>query len=166
MLAAVLAAAVSRRLEPESLYTSVLNRRNVRMPASVPQWMREEGARSLLKPVRTRVSPSAPFQEVVALLLEQPAGEDLYVTDEQGRYRGALVLDALKGHIPDHSLLEATIAADVMDARVRPITPELSLGEVAARFADTPLERLPVVDGERKLLGTISKRDLLRQGTF
>lgn len=166
MLSAVVATAVSRWLEPESLYTSVLNRRNVRMPANVPNWVREVGARSLLRPVNQHVAPSAHFQEVVALLLEVPPGEDLYVTDAQGRYMGALVLDALKGHLPDHSLLDATIAADVMDTRVRPLTPDLSLAEVASRFADSPLERLPVVDRDRQLIGTISKGDLLRQGTF
>lgn len=166
MLSTVVAAAVSRRLEPESLYTSVLNRRNVRMPATVPQWLRQEGARALLMPVHQRVSPSAPFQEVVALLLELPPGEDLYVTDEQGRYRGALVLDSLKGHLPDHSLLQAIIAEDILDTRVSPITPDLSLAEVARRFSETALERLPVVDGDFRLLGTISKRDVLKQGTF
>ncbi|WP_371877541.1 chloride channel protein [Pyxidicoccus parkwayensis] len=166
MLSTVVAAAVSRRLEPESLYTSVLNRRNVRMPATVPQWLRHEGARALLMPVHQRVSPSAPFQEVVAMLLELPAGEDLYVTDDQGRYRGALVLDALKGHLPDHSLLQATIAEDILDTRVSPITPDLSLAEVARRFSETALERLPVVDSDYRLLGTISKRDVLKQGTF
>lgn len=166
MLSAVVAASVSRRLEPESLYTSVLNRRNVRMPATIPHWLRQEGARALLKPVGQRVSPSAPFQEVVALLLESPAGEDLYVTDEEGRYRGMLVLEKLKGHVPDHALLQATIAEDIMDTLVQPITPDLSLGEVASRFARTALERLPVVDGGRRLLGTISKQDVLSQGTF
>ncbi|WP_323383011.1 chloride channel protein [Myxococcus dinghuensis] len=166
MLSAVVSAAISRRLEPESLYTSVLNRRNVRMPATIPHWLRQEGARALLKPIHQRVSPSAPFQEVVAVLLELRPGEDLYVTDDAGRYRGVLVLDDLKGHLPDHSLLQATIAEDIMDTAVKPITPELSLGEVAATFSETALERLPVVDGSRRLLGTISKGDLLRQGTF
>ncbi|ABF92339.1 voltage-gated chloride channel [Myxococcus xanthus DK 1622] len=166
MLSAVVSAVVSQRLEPESLYTSVLNRRNVRVPATVPHWLRQEGARALLKPVHQRVPPSAPLQQVLAFLLEQPLGQDLYVTDEAGRYRGALVLDQLKGHLPDHSQLHATIAADVMDMRVRPITPGLSLSEVAVRFTETSLERLPVVDGERRLLGTISKQDVLKQGTF
>ncbi|WP_425334867.1 chloride channel protein [Myxococcus stipitatus] len=166
MLSAVVSTAISRRLEPESLYTSVLNRRNVRMPATIPQWLRQEGARALLKPVQRRVSPSTPFPEVVAMLLELPAGEDLYVTDDQGLYRGALVLDDLKGHLPDHSLLHATIAEDIMDTEVKPITPEMSLSEVASRFTQTALERLPVVDSGRRLLGTISKMDVLREGTF
>lgn len=167
MLGAFLSTAISRRLEPESLYTSVLSRRNVRIPASVPNWLREEGPRAMLVPVKERVSPSASFQEIVVRLLEQPSGSvDLYVTDEEGRYLGTIALDELKGHLPDHSLLGATIAADVMDRHVQPITPDLSLSEVAARFAQTPLERLPVVDRERRLLGTISKNDVLKQGRF
>ncbi|MFL5350963.1 MAG: chloride channel protein [Hyalangium sp.] len=166
MLGAFLSTVISRKLEPESLYTSVLNRRNVRIPASVPDWLREEGPRALLTPVRDRVSPSASFQEVVVLLLEQPPGTDLYVTDEEGRYLGTIALDDLKGHLPDHSLLGATIAADVMDRRIHPITPDLSLAEVATRFSQTALERLPVVDHARQLLGTISKSDVLKQGRF
>lgn len=166
MLGAVVATAVSRWLEPESLYTSVLNRRDVRVPEAVPHWLREEGVRGMLSPVTQRVPPSAPFDEVVVLLLEQPPGVDLYVTDEEGHLLGVIVLDELKGHLPDHSLLKATVAADVMDTRVQPITPGLSLSEVAARFARTHLERLPVVDDARRLLGTISKVDLLKHGRF
>ncbi|WP_375765277.1 chloride channel protein [Archangium gephyra] len=166
MLCTVLSAAVSRWLEPESLYTSVLNRRNVRMPPSVPQWLRGEGTRALLKPVQQRIPPSAPFQEVVLLLLEQPPGTDLYVTDQEGRLLGTIVLDSLKGHLPDHTLLDATVAADVMDTQVPVITPDLSLAEVARRCGKTALECLPVVDQERRLLGTVSKTDVLQRGHF
>jgi CIC family chloride channel protein len=166
MLGAFLSTVISRRLEPESLYTSVLNRRNVRIPATVPDWLRQEGPRALLTPIPNRVSPSTSFQEIVVLLLEQPSGMDLYVTDEEGRYLGTIALDELKGHLPDHSLLGATIAADVMDRHIQPITPDLSLAEVASRFSQTPLERLPVVDLDRRLLGTISKSDVLKQGRF
>ncbi|RKG90640.1 chloride channel protein [Corallococcus terminator] len=166
MLAAVVAAVVSRRLEPESLYTSVLVKRDVHVPASVPHWLREEGVRSMLSPVTQRVPPSAPFDEVVVLLLEQPPGANLYVTDAEGRLLGVITLDALKGHLPDHALLQATVAADVMDSGVQPITPDLSLSEVAARFGRTSLEQLPVVDGDRHLLGALSKGDLLKRGRF
>jgi CBS domain-containing protein len=38
--------------------------------------------------------------------------------------------------------------------------------DVAARFAATDLERLPVVDEHSRLLGSISIRDILRRGTF
>jgi len=79
---------------------------------------------------------------------------------------GTIVLDSLKGHIPDHSLLNMTVAADVMDTAIKPVSPDLSLSELAARFANTALEKLPVVDGNGRLLGTISKGDILRHGHF
>ena len=167
MLASVLAAAISRRLEPESLYTAVLRRRRVPLPPAItPAWLRAEGVRSLVVPAPRTVDPSTPFQELVVLLLEQQAGGDLYVVDGEGRLQGVVVLDALKGHLPDHSLLQMTVAADVMDTGIAPITSELSLAEVAARFSETPLESLPVVDPRRKLLGTISKSDVLKRGRY
>ncbi len=167
MLAAVLATGVSRRLEKESLYTAALKQRNVHVPAPVaPDWLRSEGIRSLLRPVERRVAPTTSFQEVIVLLLEQPPGMDLYVTDDAGRLLGVVILDQLKGHLPDHAVLQMIVAADVMDRELRPIDPECSLAELASRFSETALERLPVVDRERRLLGTISKGDLFKRVRF
>lgn len=167
MLAAVASAIVARALEGESLYTSALKRRNVPLPGGVePGWLRGEGVRALLGPVQAPVDPATPFDELVVRLLELPAGHDLYVADGQRRLLGVVVLEQLKGHLPDHSLLGMTVAADVMDRDVPAITPELSLSEVAARFAETSLERLPVLDGQRRLLGTISKTEVLRRARF
>jgi CIC family chloride channel protein len=79
---------------------------------------------------------------------------------------GVLVLDDLKGSIPDAANLSMILAADVMDRRPPAITASMSLAEVAARFANTDLERLPVVDERNRLLGTISIRAIVRRGTF
>ncbi len=167
MLSSVLATTVSRRLSPESLYTSVLRRRNIILPESPrPQWLRSTTVKSLILPDAARVPPSARFEEIVVWLLELPAGSDLYVTSADGKLMGTIVLDALKGHLPDHSLLKMTIAVDVMDTSIAPATPELTLAEIAARFAETSLERLPVVDHQGYLLGTVSKGDVLRHGRF
>jgi len=165
MLSTVLAAAVSRWLQPESIYTAALRRRNVILPGS-PQWTRSTSAQSLIIPDVVKVAPSARFDEVLLRLLEVPPGTDLYVTDSDSKLLGTIVLDSLKGHIPDHSLLNMTVAADVMDTAIKPVSPELSLSELAARFANTALEKLPVVDGNGRLLGTISKGDILRHGHF
>jgi len=165
MLSTVLAAAVSRWLQPESIYTAALRRRNVILPGS-PQWTPSTSAQSLIIPDVVKVTPSARFDEVLLRLLEVPPGTDLYVTDSDSKLLGTIVLDSLKGHIPDHSLLNMTVAADVMDTAIKPVSPDLSLSELAARFANTALEKLPVVDGNGRLLGTISKGDILRHGHF
>jgi CIC family chloride channel protein len=167
MLSAVLAAAVSRWLEPESVYDAALRRRNVKLPESPrPQWLRSASVQSLIVPEVVRVAPSARFEEIVLKLLDMPPGTDLYVTDGDGKLLGTIVLDALKRHIPDHSLLNMTVAADVMDTGITPVHPDLSLTELANRFSGTALEKLPVIDQNGCLLGTISKGDILRHGRF
>jgi CIC family chloride channel protein len=167
MLTSVLSTATSRWLSPESLYTSVLKRRNISLPESPrPQWLRSTTVKSLMIPDAVRVPPSARFDEIIVWLLELPPGSDLYVTTADGKLMGVIVLDSLKGHLPDHSLLGMTVAADVMETRIQPASPDMSLAELAARFAETSLERLPVVDAERNLLGTVSKGDVLKHGRF
>jgi len=167
MLTSVLSTTVSRRLSPESLYTSVLKRRNVLLPESPrPQWLRSTTVKSLMVADAVRVPPSARFDQIIVWLLELPAGSDLYVTTADGKLLGVIILDSLKGHLPDSSLLGMTVAADVMETSIQPVSPDTSLAQVAARFADTSLERLPVVDAENSLLGTVSKGDVIKRGKF
>lgn len=167
MLISVLATAVSGKITPESLYTGSLARRNVKLPRSPsPNWLRSSGVQALLTPEPPTVRPTASFNEVVVRLLEVPPGFDLYVTDEDGRLRGVIVLDSLKGHLPNHELLGMTLAMEVMEADFPRVREDMSLAEVAHRFGDITTERLPVVDAHGKLLGTIAKGDLLRHGRF
>ena len=42
----------------------------------------------------------------------------------------------------------------------------MTLAEVAARFGESDLERLPVVDERSRLVGTVAMRDVLVRGTF
>jgi CIC family chloride channel protein len=167
MLCTVLATTASKRLSPDSLYTSVLRRRNIVLPESPrPQWLQTTTVKTLMVPNAARVPPSAKFDEIIVWLLELPAGSDLYVTTSDSKLLGTIVLDALKGHLPDHSLLKMTVAADVMDTSIAPVRPEITLAEVAARFAETSLEHLAVIDEEGHLLGTVSKAHVLKRGKF
>ena len=167
MVAAALAAATSRALEPDSLYTAPLRRRGVMLPELPrPEWLRVTPASSILSAAAERCAPETPFQTVLPKLLALPPGHDLYVVGRGGELLGTIALDALKGAIPDHALLGMIVAADVMDERQAPVTTTMSLSEVAARFAEVELERLPVVDDERRLVGTVAMRDVLRHGRF
>jgi CIC family chloride channel protein len=167
MLSAIAAAATSRALEPDSLYTAPLRRRGVKLPELPrPEWLRVTPIQALLSPVCERVSPATPFKVALPRLLALPPASDLYVVDENGEFLGVIALDALKGNLPDESLLAMIVAADVMDDGVEPLTTAMTLAEVAARFAEADLERLPVVDDKRRLVGTVSKRDVLKHGRF
>jgi CIC family chloride channel protein len=167
MLSAIAAAATSRAFEPDSLYTAPLRRRGVKLPELPrPEWLKVTPIHALLSKDAERVAPSMPFKTVLPHLLALPPACDLYVCDDDGELLGVIALDALKGNLPDEALLGMIVAADVMDEEVEPLTTSMSLAEVAARFAEADLEKLPVVDERRRLVGTVSKRDVLKHGRF
>jgi chloride channel protein, CIC family len=167
MLCAAVAAATSRALEPDSLYTAPLRRRGVKLPELPrPEWLRGTQASALLRTDSEAVPPGLAFQPLLMRLLALPRGCDLYVVDDDGVLLGVVMLDTLKGNIPDERHLSMIVAADVMDSTVPSLTPAMSLSEVAARFAEADHERLPVVDERGRLAGTVSKRDVLKHGKF
>jgi CIC family chloride channel protein len=131
-----------------------------------PEWLRTTPVAALVSPDAARVGPATPFEEVLRKLLSLDPGHDLYVTSETGELLGVIRLDALKGTISDGALLSMIVAADVVDRSVEPVTTGMSVAEVAARFSDTDLERLPVVDAGRRLVGSVGMRDLIARGRF
>ncbi|MFT3915841.1 MAG: chloride channel protein [Anaeromyxobacteraceae bacterium] len=167
MLAAAVAAATARVVEPDSLYTAPLRRRGVALPELPrPEWLRRTPVAAIVTPDAERVGPGERFEIVLRRLLALAPGHDLYVTGEDGRLLGVIRLDALKGTIPDQAHLDMIVAGDVLDRGVEPLTSGLSIDEVAQRFADGDLERLPVVDSERRLIGTVGMREVLALGRF
>ena len=167
LLASVISVAVSQSLEKDSLYTGVLRRQGVKLPERPrPQWLRETSVETLLQREHAFVGRGAPFEETLHKLLALPPGRDVYVVDKDGRYEGAIVLDALKGHLPDRSALAFIVAADLMDTQLQPLRLDNSLATAAERFSETYVESLPVVDASGILTGIISKQLLLRQGQF
>ena len=153
-------------IEPDSLYSAVLRRRKVKVPDALrPEWLRGISVRALMTGDADQIGAAASFNDVVIRLLELPIGHDLYVTDSHGLLQGVVVLDELKGHLPDHALLQMTIAADLMNP-VAPLRTDMSLAEVAHHFSETDVERLPVVDAHRRLIGAVAKRDVLRHVRF
>jgi chloride channel protein, CIC family len=167
MLCAAVAAVVSRGIEPDSLYTAPLRRRGVRLPdIPRPEWHRTTPVSALVSDDAERIAPTTGFDLLIKKLLALPPGHDLYVTASDGELLGVVRLDALKGNIPDQADLGMILAADVVDRSVEPVTATTTLAEVAARFGQGDLERLPVVDGHRRLVGTISMQAVIALGRF
>ena len=98
-------------------------------------------------------------------MLEAPEGADLYVVDPDDLLMGVIRLDALKGQLPEHAQLAESVAEGVMRP-VQRLRPDMALSEVARIFAEVPSEELPVVDPHGKLIGTLSKKEVMRHGRF
>ncbi len=124
------------------------------------------------------VQQAAPFKEILRLLHDHRVSA-LPVLDEDGRAVG-MVSEAdllLKEEFPpsepapllefhhrrhDRARAAGTVAAEVMSAPVITVGPEASLGEAARIMHEHRIKRLPVVDENGRVLGIVSRRDLLR----
>lgn len=81
--------------------------------------------------------------------------------------RGALTSTGLLGLLFDdrESLAEAEMVGEVMSDNVFTISPDATLVEAARTMATHGVKRLPVVDRDGKLVGIISRRDIVNAFT-
>lgn len=122
------------------------------------------------------VSRRAPFKEIVAAM-EQWRISALPVVDNDRRVVGMvseadlLQKEAYRGHVPSRreQLLNldaiekagGTVAADVMTAPAICVSPEAPLAEAARTMVRHRVKRLPVVDPDGRVIGLVSRGDLL-----
>jgi CBS-domain-containing membrane protein len=138
---------------------------------------------SLVKDLMTTpvvtIGPETPFKEIVARLADHRVSA-LPVVDDDGLVLG-VVSEAdllLKEEFPDpdqdtplfwtkrrrreRDKAAATIARDLMTVAVVSITPDATAAEAARRLHHAQVKRLPVVDQRGRLVGIVSRGDLLK----
>jgi len=163
MFVCIISNAVARRLKPESLHVDSLRRRGIELPrypeAGV---MRSLRVANVMHAEVEAVRGTDTFRTVVEAFLRHRFNY-LYVVDDSGRFQGVIAFHGLKAVFGDAESLEMVIAQDLVTPEFETVTPEDTLAETMERFWRQNSERLPVVtaDGNRKLVGWISKRDLI-----
>ena len=138
---------------------------------------------SLVKDLMTTqvvtVGPATPFKELVARLAEQRVSA-VPVVDDAGRVLG-VVSEAdllLKEEFPDpdadiplfwtkrrrleREKAAGSTARDLMSVALVSITPDATVAEAARRLHTANIKRLPVVDERGRLVGIVSRGDLLK----
>ena len=107
--------------------------------------------------------PDQPILEAITFLLDRHA-TGAPVTDGHGHLLGILTeKDCLKlitlgsdGDRPDGTV------ADYMSTDVETLSPDMDIYFAAGRFLQVPFRRFPIVDGEGRLVGALTRLDLLR----
>jgi CBS-domain-containing membrane protein len=124
------------------------------------------------------VQPTTPYKELVRLMAEHgvSALPVVDVTDAEGRLAGIvseadlLLKTEHRGHEP-HALTQPSspearargrTAAALMSAPVITVHPEATLTEAARLMYQHGVKRLPVVDADGRLVGIVSRADLLK----
>jgi CBS domain-containing protein len=138
---------------------------------------------SLVKDLMTTpvvtVGPETPFKEIVARLAEHRVSA-VPVVDDSRRVLG-VVSEAdllLKEEFPepeqdlplvwtrrarlDRAKAAASVARDLMTVAVVTVSPDATVAEAARRMHTAKVKRLPVVDRSGRLLGIVSRSDLLK----
>jgi CBS-domain-containing membrane protein len=120
------------------------------------------------------VAPDASYREIVDLLIDCEV-RAVPVVDADGRVVGIVSeADLLRDVevVGQHATLatgqataDAAVAAALMTAPAVTATRETSVVAAARRLEAKRIKRMPVVDGEGRLVGIVSRRDLLRMHT-
>lgn len=158
MLACVAAYTASRAVSTESVYASILKQRGGTSPAALDTLR----VRDLMRPDPVNVAENARFAEIVQTFVGN-RHHNLYVTGPAHEFRGVIPLHEIKPYLNDPELAKFAIAHDLMREEFLTVTPETTLRETLDKFAGHPFERIPVIDADatRRLIGSISKTDLL-----
>jgi CIC family chloride channel protein len=161
MLAAIIASLLAKRLRRSSIYTEPLRRRGIELP-----WRMEEAvlaglkAEDLARPDPEVLHPSDDYRKVVEAFLSGRR-QRLFVVGEDRRLLGAISLHDIKHALEHPEALTAVVAHDLMVPVGTVVGKDERLHRATQLFAQSDYERLPVVDEDGRLLGVLSKRDLM-----
>ncbi len=156
MLACVTAYTAARGFGAKSIYSDAL-------PSTPPSTLPPLDTvlvRDLMRADPPRVEDNARFQAIVEKFVTH-RHNNLYVVGRDGRFRGVIPLHEIKPFLNDPALAKLAIAQDVLREEFPTVRPETTLRETLQRFEGHTGERLPVLDVDRVLVGSISKSDLL-----
>ncbi|NQU10772.1 chloride channel protein [bacterium] len=163
MFACIISTLTVRLLRVPSIHHETLRRRGVVLPrgpeAGIMQALR---VRDLMHEDAPSVPPSASFAELLELCINTRY-QNVYVTDPNGRFLGAVPLQTIKQMLHQRENLNSVVAYDLINERFAVVTPEDRLADTMEKFWRQNSERLPVIEDlqGRKLVGWISKQDLI-----
>jgi CIC family chloride channel protein len=160
LLGSAVASLVATRLSANSVYTEALQRKaGEDEPPGALDVLR---VADLVRPDQVTAAPDLPLPRLLDAFVASRRNH-LYVVDERGGFVGAVNLHDVNETLRAGEGPGALAARDVMRPRFEVTVPEEGLPRVLERFAAQECERLPVLADleSRRLVGTISKRDIL-----
>ncbi|MCB9554603.1 MAG: chloride channel protein [Deltaproteobacteria bacterium] len=163
MFACTLASLLSSALARESIYTVKLKRRSALRAAMGGQSAQFAASDigTLMTPTRARVWPTASLAEIVDRATACHA-HTIYVTDHKRRLLGFVTMDDVASHIQDDLTQRRKLRAkDVMHA-AETLRPEHSLERCLTLLQNPMADEVPIVDGRLRLIGRITRADLVR----
>jgi CIC family chloride channel protein len=158
MLCSVVAYYTAKGIEVRSLYSEALKRKAAEAPSASPFGTGQVS--ELMKGKPPTLPRNAHFAEIAQMFLSTRVN-NLYVTDPEDRFLGAVSLHDIKPYLGELELAELVIASDILREDFPHVAPNATLSEALGRFLNFEAERLPVVNVDGTLIGSLAKGDLL-----
>jgi CIC family chloride channel protein len=160
MIVTVIATVVGRALEEDSVYTLKLSRRGIGRNRWEERILRGHTVGQVMRPADRSVPEGARLSEVVGRFLEKEASI-LFVVDGQDRLLGQVSIhDVVACDV--RQLDELVLARDLAEPNPLVVGTDETLADCLDRFVLSENEELPVVDAEGRLVGLVSRGDVLR----
>jgi chloride channel protein, CIC family len=157
MLSSVIAYYTAKSLEGSSLYSESLRRK----AAAAPDPSLTEGrVADMMRPNPPVVSATAHFADIARMFLNVRVN-NLYVVDNAGKFLGVVSLHDIKPYLGEPDLAELVIARDILRDDFPRVGPEQLLTDALSGFMGIQDERLPVVEIDGTLRGSLAKSDVL-----
>ncbi len=162
MFTVVMATFVTRKLHPESIYTEDLVRRGINAHGGEDlNVLRAIGVEDVIRHDEAHIADDASFESLVELALRKHRNT-IFTVDRTGHYRGVVAMQDLKYALNNMSELEPLHIIADFERQISPVPQAQSLDLVIDRFAETGFDRLPVVDAEGMLIGSVIMGDIIR----
>jgi CIC family chloride channel protein len=159
MIVATLASLVGRALKEDSLYTLKLSRRGIALHQREELIMRGHTVAEIMHAPAPVIAEHTPIAETVRYFLEhETAG--VYVTNAGARFVGRISIHDIKDPVVA-DLGPLVVAGDVADPHVHHVAPADTLADCMDHFVMSDDDELPVVDAGARLVGVVSRRDVL-----
>ena len=160
MVVVTLATVVGRALKEDSLYTLQLSRRGIALHRREDVIMRTHTVGEVMQPAVHVLDDRTVIGDVVQHFLEREAVL-AYVVDAARRFLGTISIHDIKD--PEVLALgPLVLARDVAEPYVHAVAPKDTLADCMDQFLLSEHEELPVIDRDGRLVGVVSRRDVLR----
>jgi CIC family chloride channel protein len=157
MLCSVLAYYTAKGIEEQSLYSEALKRKAAEQPAT---GLPPGRVADLMKADPPVLADTARFAEIARMFLSVPVNH-LYIVDAERRFVGVVSLHDIKPYLGEPEVAELMLARDILHEDFPRLASDETLSEALGSFLGIAAERLPVVDADGRLLGSLAKGDLL-----
>ncbi|MEO0481832.1 MAG: chloride channel protein [Planctomycetota bacterium] len=160
MLCSILSSLVARTIDRDSIYTAKIRAKGHDPAAGLEELaVKRSYVRTIMRRDPESIISTATFDAVLEAFLGSRRGL-LYAVDAEGQLQGHLRLHDVKAYLHEGSLGSFVIAQDL----ARPsagVRPEQTLAELLPRFDTEELDELPVVEADGRLVGRITRGDLV-----